>query len=499
MANARLAGSRCATSSARIRSTLNHPIIDGDGHIVELSPVVLDYLKQVAGTRVARRYETLMTKGGGPWGWYAMNDKQRREWRALRPPFWIMPARNTLDRATALLPDLMRERLDECGLDYAIIYTSIGLPFMSYRDDELRRSVCRALNVMYADLYRRHAYRMTPAAVIPMHTPREAIEETEYAVKTLGFKAITIAATVKRPVKAVAKKLGKHAHLAYWVDALGIDSEYDYDPVWAKFVELRVSPSTHSNSMGWGARATTNNYMYNHIGHFAASGEAFAKALFFGGVTKRFPELNFAFLEGGVAWACNLFADIVEHWEKRSGRKMRANLDPRRVNATQLAKYMKRYGGDLADRVARAKSNVSYDGTNSIDLETMDEFAAAGVNDERALCKRFIPNFYYGCEADDRMVSLAFNTRVNHFGQKFKAMFSSDAGHWDVTHINAVVAHAYGLVEEKLITEADFRAFTFGNIVEQHGRMNPDFFEGTVVEGPARKALQGGGRQRKAA
>jgi len=36
------------------------------------------------------------------------------------------------------------------------------------------------------------------------------------------------------------------------------------------------------------------------VAYFASAGEAMAKALFFGGVTRRFPELNFAFLEGGI-------------------------------------------------------------------------------------------------------------------------------------------------------------------------------------------------------
>ena len=31
-------------------------------------------------------------------------------------------------------------------------------------------------------------------------------------------------------------------------------------------------------------------------------GEAVCKALFMGGVTRRFPALKFAFLEGGVGW-----------------------------------------------------------------------------------------------------------------------------------------------------------------------------------------------------
>ena len=32
----------------------------------------------------------------------------------------------------------------------------------------------------------------------------------------------------------------------------------------------------------------------------------------------RFPQLRFAFLEGGAAWACNLLSDLLGHWEKRN-------------------------------------------------------------------------------------------------------------------------------------------------------------------------------------
>jgi hypothetical protein len=77
------------------------------------------------------------------------------------------------------------------------------------------------------------------------------------------------------------------APYAFWLDNLCLDSEYDYDPVWAKCVELGVTPTFHSGGMGWGSRATISNYMYNHIGHFASAGEALCKALFFGGVTRR--------------------------------------------------------------------------------------------------------------------------------------------------------------------------------------------------------------------
>ena len=42
----------------------------------------------------------------------------------------------------------------------------------------------------------------------------------------------------------------------------------------------------------------------NHIGSFRDKMYQLCKSLYFGGVTRRFPTLNLAFLECGVAWAC---------------------------------------------------------------------------------------------------------------------------------------------------------------------------------------------------
>ena len=91
---------RAKLSSAEVRAGLSHPVIDSDGHVVELQPVLREYIAQVAGQRVAKRFERIMTTGGGPWGWYAQTWKQRRARRTLRPPFWTIPARNATDRAT---------------------------------------------------------------------------------------------------------------------------------------------------------------------------------------------------------------------------------------------------------------------------------------------------------------------------------------------------------------------------------------------------------------
>jgi hypothetical protein len=42
-------------TSVEIRRGLDHPIVDGDGHFVEVEAVLLDYLKQVAGPDLVRR------------------------------------------------------------------------------------------------------------------------------------------------------------------------------------------------------------------------------------------------------------------------------------------------------------------------------------------------------------------------------------------------------------------------------------------------------------
>jgi hypothetical protein len=39
--------------SAHIRSRLSHPVIDADGHIVESTPVLLDYMREVGGPDMA--------------------------------------------------------------------------------------------------------------------------------------------------------------------------------------------------------------------------------------------------------------------------------------------------------------------------------------------------------------------------------------------------------------------------------------------------------------
>ena len=473
------------SKSAEVRARLSHPVIDADGHTVELPPIFLDYLKQVGGGRMVDWY----IKESGQ-GWAGLSPEERRDTWATRPPWWGTPSRRSLDRATASLPRLLYERLDELGIDFAVLYPTQGLVLYRsevFRDEELRRTVCRAYNTFAADVYGEYGDRMTLAGVVPMHTPQEAIEELEFAVNTLGLKAVTIAGYVPRPIPKVSREHPDLDTVVTRLDTFVIDSEYDYDPFWAKCVELKVAPGAHHGGMGWGSRRSISNYMYNHIGHFAAASEALCKSLFMGGVTKRFPTLKVAFLECGVGWACSLYADLVGHWEKRNAKAIQ-DLDPANLDRDHVMELVAQYGGEkFAAILGEIRESLSQEQPKP---PIIDEWAPCRIERAEEIRDLFEPHFYFGCEADDPMSAWAFNTKVNPFGARLRAMLSSDMGHWDVPDMREVVAEAYGLVERGLLTEGDFREFAFTNAVRLYGGMNREFFVGTRCEAEAAKILK---------
>ena len=105
------------------------------------------------------------------------------------------------------------------------IGAGLGLPLVP--DAEARRAACRAFNTFSADYFGPFSDRMTPSAVIPMHTPEEAIEELEYAVRQLGLKVVMLGSLIARPIEAVAEKTPEAAEVAAWLDVLVLDSVYD--------------------------------------------------------------------------------------------------------------------------------------------------------------------------------------------------------------------------------------------------------------------------------
>ena len=474
------------THSAEIRSKLDHPIIDADGHMIEVEAVFLEFLEQVAGPELVKDY-VAWTKGRLAQSFHT-SAEDRIARRIHRGAFWGLPARNTTDRATSMFPGLMRARMDELGIDLSLAYPTMGL-LLLHAGLDMQRACVRATNAMNAELYGPYSDRLIPVAVIPTQTPEAAIEEMEFAVNELGMKAIVAQSSIKREIPEHLRS----GRGSYYRDFLAMDSEYDYDPVWQKCLDLGVALTAHTGAQGQPDRMSPTNFVFNHVGHFGAHHEGQAKAFLLGGVTHRFPKLKVAFLEGGVGWAVNLYNQIFEHFEKRNIEALRRNQDPALIDRELIRRLALEYGEDRH----RKHIDELLEGDAEFWVQThwrdepidIDEFKSCGARSKQDIHDLFVPSFYFGCEADDRLVASAFNTRLNVLGARLNAIFSSDIGHWDVIDATHCVAESYELVETGLISERDFRDFTFTNAVTLHGGMNPDFFKGTVLEDEAARVL----------
>jgi predicted TIM-barrel fold metal-dependent hydrolase len=471
-----------SSEAMQLRARLNHPVIDSDGHWVEFGPQLNDYLKRIGGSKALEGFKSRPTEV-----WHLTIPLQERRKRRLdQPIWWGMPARNTLDRATAMLPKLLYQRLADFGFDFVVLYPSAGLRAPFIPDAELRQLTCRAFNTFSAELFAEYKDRLTPAAVIPMHTPQEAIEELEHAVGQLGLKVAMMASLIRRPIRSNQP----NPRYNEWLDMLGLDSEFDYDPVWKKCVELGITPSFHSVSKGVGTRVSPSNGVYNHIGHFGVAGEAVCKALFLGGVTRRFPNLRFAFLEGGVGWGCMLYSDLIGHWKKRNPVALE-DINPANLDREALIRLFRQYGTKgAAEQAERLRNEAAEPSPRTADPDaSLDDFAACGIEHPEDIRELFVPRFYFGCEADDQANAWAFNREANPFGARLGAVFGSDIGHFDVPDMTQVLTEAYELVEDGLISEDDFRDFVFVNPIKLWAGTNKNFFKGTAVENDVAKVL----------
>lgn len=466
------------TASSRLRETLDHPVIDGDAHIIECPFVLPDFLKQIGGADLVGRFDTAF-----------------REARpgAAKSNFWpAHTGKYTIDRLTTMLPGLYEKRLDEAGVDFCTLYSTYGFRIQVMPDDEVRAAACRAVNMMNAEIFKDVSTRMRPSALIPMHTPDEAVAELEFAVNELGMRAAMTCNEVIRPHPEVLARAPELADCARQYTPLALDSPHDYDPFWAKCVELKVAPAGHSINYG-GTHNSKSNYVYNRIGLFATGGHAAARALFMSGVTRKFPELNIGFLEGGVWWAVALYNDLVEFWEKRNVDRLLEYQDPANWDLELSAEIFDLYRNDhqTPERFLENKDMFMRDGrtTPGVTPDFVDDWKEAGITRAEDIRDRFVNNFYFGCEADDSMNYTAFNARANKFGVKLKAMFSSDLGHWDVVDFGDILAEAHEQVDKGLMTGDDFRDFVFTNPATFATRLNPDYFKGTAVESDVDRLL----------
>src|SRR6202041_1987547 len=229
-------------SPQEIRKNLKHPVIDGDGHWVEYTPVFAEKMRKVVGDLGADGFIASQRRIPSA---LELSRDQRKERGVAMEGFWGRQSVNTRDRATAMMPRMLYERLNELGIDFGIVYPTAGLGIPRIADDATRRAVIRGFNIVTHDYFKDLSDKLTPAAVIPMHTPEEAIEELEFVTRQLGSKVGMFGSGIRRPLPGAKGVDPEIARFAAHYDQLGLDSDYDYDPVWRKCLELKIAPTFH--------------------------------------------------------------------------------------------------------------------------------------------------------------------------------------------------------------------------------------------------------------
>ena len=110
------------TEPAAIRARLAHPILDVDGHILEMLPAVFPYLREALGPTL---FEAYRQQGPIVRRQFARpSDAEVLRSRTPQIAWWGATSDNALERATIMLPRLFRERLEDLGLDYCVLYTT---------------------------------------------------------------------------------------------------------------------------------------------------------------------------------------------------------------------------------------------------------------------------------------------------------------------------------------------------------------------------------------
>jgi len=469
------------TESLRARLGIEHPIVDMDGHVVEVFQATLPYLREALGPELFHRYvereHSVLYAGRTP---APLTERMRT--RVPQRGWWTQHTKDTAERALPMFPRMFYERMDSLGLDFAVLYPTNALTICGIDDDELRQGLCRGYNDYFAEVYAPFGDRMTPAAVVPMHDPAEAIAGLEHC-KARGFKVVALPEGVLRPIEEPRERAARWMYPGqrYWFDVFGLDSIHDYDPVWQRASELGLALGFHGGlSPRPGVCTSVSNFSYNHVGMFMQSMYPLCKAMFMGGVTRRFPDAAFAFLECGVAWAVPLVSDLVEHWERRRPSAL-ADFDPALLDVDALLAYAERYGSELVGRTEVPLRDALLEAPIFSDPpDERDDWANVAATSAEELTGAFARSFYFGCEADDRTVALAAERRNGVVD--LHATLGSDIGHWDVPCAGRVVPEAFEMVTSGLMTEDEFRCFSFDNAVDCLTRARPDFFAGTVVE-----------------
>jgi uncharacterized protein len=259
-------------------------IIDGDGHIDENIPELVEFL---------------------PSDFFYRHEDNHKEIPNIFPPsdhFHNLPlvAIRGAERGT-VGPGEWTAFLNSTGIEMTTLYPTKALSYGKIMNPDLAIYACRAYNDWLHDRYMKADERFKGMALIPLQDVDAAIEELRRAVQILGMQGAVLPSN-SRPNQLGAK--------LFW-------------PIYAEAERLGCALALHGGCHDrLGFDDTNVVAVANALGHPVGQMSAMC-SIIVNGVFDRFPGLRIAFLEGGVGW----FVTVMERLDR--GWKTHVQADPR--------------------------------------------------------------------------------------------------------------------------------------------------------------------------
>jgi uncharacterized protein len=285
------------------------PVIDADTHVIETERT-WEYME---GPDKAFRPEGITVRGKEFW----LVDGR------------VLPRRQNVGAQTTLATREMGdvaarlEHMNELGVDIHVLYPTAFLEPMTRRP-EIELALTRAYNRWLADIYEQGKGRLLWAAVLPLLSLNEAVEEVRWA-RQHGAVSVFVR--------------GQETSGPLW--------DPYYFPLYEELVRLNMPIGIHAG-----------------INHFevdeAARGEAFRRfklpvvgtfhALLNQGLPQRFPGLRIGFIETGAQWVPYALHDLAKRLQRR-GEQMDEGILARSgfyvtVQTDDDLDYVLRYAGE---------------------------------------------------------------------------------------------------------------------------------------------------------
>ncbi|HXG50338.1 MAG TPA: amidohydrolase family protein [candidate division Zixibacteria bacterium] len=294
-------------------------IIDGDGHLFETEEIFAEHMEPEF-----RNYRPRLIRDDRGYNFWVVDGQtsyKRPSVKGAGAPGTAAPPGPAIQQArrasvgSQTLSNLKErlEDLDREGIDVQVLYPSFLLHVNAWPDGILANAVCRAYNTWLAKVCRQAPDRLRGVGVVSLQDPEGAAREAA-RIKELGMSAVMINGT------AGARRLD-HA---------------DHDPFFAEADRLKLPIAVHFSLQFPVLDRLFEHHFPNRVLAGIVPIMAGLTSVLCSGLLDRYPNLTFAFLEGGIGWIPAHVERMDDHFENpRYGARDLISRPPSEYLATR--------------------------------------------------------------------------------------------------------------------------------------------------------------------